>query len=242
VSENKIPKVVTAVFLVALFFSIVFLSMSSIQIVSRYWGSNDNNTISDAWGIEIYPNFITYLTISLISIITANLLYITGTWVVCRSPKPIDSSMYWLYSVAGLFLPTVFGYGIPRVLVYGNIQFGNIVSPIIAPLYALDCSVFWGNQLVFSLGSAYIHTLSIGNFVLLLGLLLAIGLIMLERNQIRYRTFLLLIILNVIFSILVMVYGFLTLPDVGGTNPYLLFSIPSYTFGALLLGQKISHT
>jgi hypothetical protein len=151
-------------------------------------------------------------------------------------------AIYRFYSLVGLFIPCVFGYGIPRVATYGDIGFGNIISPIIAPLYALDCSIFWGNQFVFSINAGYIHSLSIGGFVLLFGLLLALGLFMLEINHIEYRTFSLVIILNVIFSILVMVYGFSTLFDVGGTNPYLFFSIPSYTFGTLMLGQKVVHT
>jgi hypothetical protein len=228
------PKSIYRIFYFLLGLGLFTLGVSTNFATSYFWGVEIRpGSYADYWGARVYLGYYWWRNLAISLLALASLVYLFLMYLdfrnLSRWQKEIDN--HYLY--AGLFLPSVFTFGYPGGVFY-NGYVGFSLTGIISPLFYYIFTGWSGASIRII---AYTPLLIPSVIVFVLGFLQVISLRQYEKNRIGLRTFLLPVVANLVFTILMT--GNLV-PTSYPVSSYLThivtitFSVPILTIGILI--------
>ena len=246
-NKKYIDRIIFYFLLIGIVGGLLELIFASLMVQSYHWGGiSPSGDIWSTWGVILYPNFFIHRQIAIFLLLMAVILYPIWMWrSVNHTNKPtVKRSSNNL--ILGLFLPSFFIYGNPGGFYYGIAPTEFELTGVVTPIYNF---IFTGVSSIDSgvtLSGLFPHQFALlGVYMFLFGLVQIKSLRFLEQGRIGIRLFLLLIIVNLVFVLLLfgnaMPSSFLpsNLVSYSYTLAKLSIPTPMFTIGILIQARSI---
>ncbi len=244
--ESLRQKVTIPIFTGILGCGMFFLFLANAFIIPRSWGWSSNGAYYDAFGIEVIPGFELVYSIAILLLLLATITYPIMVWLLSSQDKELSRNIRWFILTSGFLLPSMFVMGQPHVSYYTSYQLGFTCTGISAPLYLFRTSSFGvlipNVYMIYSLvWVVYLLYPPISSLVVpsSLSILVSLFFVLYRNRSIRYRTFVLPIIITISFSLYLFGVDLYQLMNMNIATLEIYFPILSYPLGILILGQKI---